>query len=164
MPNSLTDTEPLVGTPGTASWAQQVSDSGYRDEQNNAAGSVTLATAGLEYPASASSTFTLTRTRRVKITVVARYQAASAAGRMIVYAGYNAGSTPVIGSVVKVGPWVSVPATAGTVGSGSGMAVGTVLLNPGTYTAYPVVNRAFGGAAGDFAGSSWVLVEDVAAL
>jgi hypothetical protein len=98
----------------------------------------------------------------VGIKVSSRYQTGTAtAGRMRVQAGFNAGNTVAIGSVTKVGIDGSIRCdTAGLNGSQSAVSFGDVLLNPGTYVAYPVVTRAAGDPS-DFASAFNILVADL---
>lgn len=161
MPARLTTLFPAVGQPIPASWGDEVAQSGFVDEVVNSGGTVALTTVATDYLGVVSSTFTLQQASRVKLTAIARYQAAAAVqGRMVLYAGYNSGGSAVVGSAVRLGTTAIVSTNvAGIIGSQSATAIGTGLLAAGTYTAYPVVNRGSGGSATDVATGLSILIE-----
>jgi hypothetical protein len=127
-------------------------------------GSVTLATAGVPVAGAAAATFTLTTQRRVRIEVNAQFIMSSGTnGRYWVKADYNAGSSPLIGSVTEIGRRGVVVLTAtGSAGAASAFTAGSVLLPAGTYTAYGSCTRSSGGSGSDTAaGEFYVAVYDV---
>lgn len=159
----MTLTRPAVGDKATAAWADAAADQlnkgGYLNDQSSA-GTVTLATAAANVASSATTTFTLTETRRVRIVTSCQFLMSSGTdGRYRLQSAYNSGSSAVPGSAVSVG------ALFGNVASAVGDIVscfgdGTVLLAAGTYTAYALVSRNAGGGATDTARSSYVAVYD----
>lgn len=141
--------------------AAQVSG-GYLGDANSGS-SIALSTTS-DFAGNGSQTFTLSTTRRVLILTIARYQITSTAGRMTVQSGYNTGTSPSIGSVVKVGQGSFVTCTvAGINGTQSVPAFGTALLAAGTYTAYPVVTRV-NGSTTDLANTFGTLVLDMGSV
>ena len=123
--------------------------------------SVTLSTTSA-FAGSATVTFTLSAQTRVKITTLATMVPnGTSSARYDVQAGYNSGSSASIGSVVKVGiPFLIGIEGGGTTGRNqTGIALGTVLLSAGTYTAYASITRTSGGDAGDAFNSFQTLVE-----
>lgn len=135
---------------------------GYLGDANSGA-SITLSTTS-DFAGNGGQTFTLSSTRRVLILTIARYQIASSAGRMTVQSGYNSGTSPSIGSVMKVGQGSFVTCTVtGLNGTASVPAFGTALLSAGTYTAYPVVTRV-GGSTTDLANTFGTLVLDMGSV
>jgi hypothetical protein len=129
---------------------------GYINEtQSNTA--VTLATfGGATFASPNKVTFTLTDTRRVRIYGQARYAPSGSTGRMSLQAGYNTGSSIALGSVVLVGQ----PGSTGGGATASVTSEGSVLLTPGTYTAYAAVGRVSTGTATDVADTWDVAVYD----
>ena len=131
--------------------------------EGNSTSSVTLSSTA-DFAGLGAVTFTLSVQRRVKITTMATFIPATAvqAGYRV-QSAYNTGSSAVIGSVVKIGQQCAVDDGDATTRNRSGVAVGTVLLTAGTYTAYGAVARPAGGAATDTATNFYVLVEDLGA-
>jgi hypothetical protein len=110
---------------------------------DSAAGAaVTLSTTSA-FASTTTVTFTLTSTRRVRIMGTIGVQANTAPGHYSIRAGYNSGSSAVIGSFIGVGGsgFLLTTTTAGGNGAVSGMHEGTVLLTAGTYTAYISITR-----------------------
>lgn len=158
---------PAVGDKASASWADAVAAAinapVLGDVSTSAA--VTLATAATDVAGTAQVTFTLPVQTRVKISVVCRYLLGSTtAGRAVLQAAYNSGGAAAIGSVVKIGAFASSfnnSAIIGATGASSVTTFATVLLAPGTYTAYGAVQRGSGGSASDTASVFGTLVEAV---
>lgn len=160
-------TVPAVGDLITASWADSVANTLNTMVYGEAtsASTVTLSTTS-SFAGLAVVTFTLGSQRRVKISVQTSFsQSATTSVRWTVQAGYNTGSSAVIGSFVGVGTAYDVGKDGGgtTPRSVSGFALGTKLLAAGTYTAYAAVTRPVGGAITDTAGNFYTLVEDIGA-
>lgn len=126
-----------------------VGGNGYIGEANNT-GTVTL-NAIADFASLATVTFTLSTQTRVRIYASAGYSptAASATARYRTRAGYNTGSSVVLGSFVQVGQPFDMPDTSANPGSAA--TEGTALLAAGTYIAYGIVRRSNGGAATDTA-------------
>src|SRR4051812_3040621 len=106
---------------------------------------VTLATIGADVAGSASVTFTLASTRRVRIDTWAAYRLNTAVGgRMTLMCAYNTGASVVLGSAVQLGINQGLANFTGTSGISGQSAISnaySVLLTAGTYTAYGVVQR-----------------------
>lgn len=131
--------------------------------ETTAGANVTLSTTSL-FASAAVYTFTLATQRRIRIEVGCDITLASGvAGRYGCQAGYNSGSSAVIGSFAGVG---RERYTAGSI-AGLLSAVttsGTALLAAGTYTAYMAVRRFSGGTATDTAGNYSLAVYDEGAV
>lgn len=138
---------------------------GWLGSGNDQVTNVTLTALTTSYVGgTAKVTFTLTATRRVKVTTECKYVGGTAAGgRMLSRPGVVAGSTATLTNSSNLGIWVNHRnfGVAGEGGSVSGTAVGTVVLSPGTYTAFVEVQRFNGGDASDYANQFLVMVEDV---
>jgi hypothetical protein len=137
---------------------------GYVGESTTGA-AVTLSTTSA-FASTTSVTFTLTATRRIRIDTNAAYiMNTGTSGHCNLRAGYNSGSSPVIGSFTGVGQQAVVTTTTtGSGGAVSGACFGTVLLTAGTYTAYISCTRSVGGGATDSVTAFDVLVTDIGAV
>lgn len=157
---------PAVGDSATAAYADAVANAlnvqVLGDTGTVSAGAPTLSTTSA-FAGQATVTFTLAVQTRVRVDVIAQFQGTGTQGRFLVRPGYNTGSSAVIGSVVQIGFFGSVQtgSVSGGGGDSTSASFGTVLLAPGTYTAYPVVQRASGGTATDVCQSSMTLVTAV---
>jgi len=130
---------------------------GSASSTSNVTFSTTSAFAGL-----ATLTITLAQQRRVKISVQNRFNPVSGvASRMAIQAGYNSGSSAVIGSFVGVGQEADL--SLGTSTQASQSAFGGVLLAAGTYTFYASIQRVVGGGATDTSNLHYLVVEDIGA-
>jgi hypothetical protein len=131
---------------------------------SNAGAAVTLSTTSA-FASTTAVTFTLTSQRRVRIVGTIGIQCNTAPGHYAIRAGYNSGSSAVIGSFTGVGGSgvLLTTATAGGNGAVSGTHEGTALLAAGTYTAYISLTRATGGAT-DTTVWPYVAVFDVGAV
>jgi hypothetical protein len=135
---------------------------GYIGETTTGA-AVTLTTTSA-FASTASITFTLTTTRRIRIDTMAVYIAGTAPGHAAFTSGYNSGASAVIGSFIQVGQRSLATTTiAGGNGAVSSWSGGTVLLTAGTYTAFISCQRTTGGAT-DTASNFYVLVTDIGAV
>lgn len=123
-------------------------------------GTALTLTTTADFAGNATVTFILTRQTRVKISTRARYNPTTGTnGRFSVTSGYNAGASAVIGSFIAVGQrGDSINTTSSQASTADGY--GTVVLAPGTWTAYADVTRA-NGAAADTASNFYTLVEAV---
>lgn len=167
---------PHIGTltPGSSATMNALIDAvnslprGVQGFANDPSGTRTIAALTTNYASTCSATFTLTDQRRVKVSVQARFVPNTVTtGRYSIQAGYNSGGSVTIGSVTTLGVFEADydnPATSGNLGSDSQNVTGHVLLTPGTYTAYGVVQRLNGGDNGDTATGFAVLVEDIGAV
>lgn len=151
-----------VGDPFTAAAEQAIAaaiNSPFLGEATSSS-TVTLSTTGT-FAGLATVTFTLAAQARVRIDVAARYQPAAAAnGWYRIRAGYNTGSSAVVGSFVPVGQVYETNLTSTVTGSGS--ACGTALLAAGTYTAYGAVARIASGSTTDLASMFYCVAEIIA--
>lgn len=158
-------TSPAVGDQATAAWAVSVAaqlNAGGWIGGNTSASTVTLSTTSA-FAGLGSKTFTLTEQRRVRIYVNVEYDPATAViATYQTIAGYNSGSSAVIGSFTQAGMPFSI--NYATVRPFNGAVEGTVLLAAGTYTAYASVKRVSGGTATDTAGPFQVDVYDVGSV
>ena len=144
---------------------------GYMDDAIDWNTNVTLSTVATDFAGTAASavTFTLTETRRVKITVQARFVpngAAATHGNYSVQVGYNTGTAINLGSVTKsaLRALIDINSTqTGDNGSSAQVAWSVPLLTAGTYTVYAVARREQGGDPADYATGWHTLVEDIGA-
>lgn len=156
-------TPPAVGDKATAVFADaaanQLNNGGFITDATSSS-TVTLATAVANVASSATVTFTLTETRRVRIVTSCQFSMASGTdGRYRLNSAYNSGVSVVLGSAITVGALFGTCIT--TVGDiCSGFGDGTVVLAAGSYTAYALVQRNSGGGATDTARTSYVAVYD----
>jgi hypothetical protein len=147
----MTITSPAVGDKATASWADAVAaalNTPLQGETTTGAAVPLSTNAG--FASTATVTFTLAVQTRVRIEGDVDYNnSAGVAARYATQAGYNSGASAVIGSFIGVGRARYV--IGSIAGALSGWAFGSVLLSPGTYTAYLSVARFSGGNAADTA-------------
>jgi hypothetical protein len=122
-------------------------------------GTITLVTTGTAVAGLAVVTFTLSVQTRVLITAQATFVPSGAtASRMTLQAGYNSGSSAVIGSFTGVGEPFDV-GNDGTTTRRSARSDGDVLLAAGTYTAYAACTRSAAGSASDTATNFYTRVD-----
>lgn len=158
----MTTTQPLVGDPATAVWADDVAakidalPQGLLDDA--ALGTnVNLTTLNTYVPASAQVTVTLLTQRRVRIAVTAVLGAATVPSRMYVRAGYNTGASA--GTPTLAGPTAATSQTTASY-TGSAACEASVVLAAGTYTFYPACARSLGGGSTDVVAANGVAVYD----
>lgn len=157
-------TVPVTGTPISSTTfgiavANQLNNGQFIGDNSTATG-VTLASAATFVASSASVTFTLTETRRVRIVGMIQFTMNGGTnGIYFAQSGYNSGSSAVIASVTRLA-FASISSLATTSLKGSCNTDGTVVLAAGTYTAYMAVQRNSGGGATDTAQNGYVAVYD----
>jgi hypothetical protein len=145
---------------------QQAAGTNFGEAEGTSGNSVTLSSGagGTNYLVpGAAVTATLATQRRVRIIVTCHISSGTAVGGYYPFIGYVTGSTATLTGVTLLGNaganQVSTVSTGGT-GAQSGRADHTVLLPAGTYTFFPVVQKAAGGSATDTANLGYCAVYD----
>lgn len=135
----------------------------YGEDEGLSSDNVTVSATGTNFIVPATTvTFTLSQQRRVRIKTTCRYTAVTSNAAAVHLAAYVAGSSATLTGAVLLGQQGANQCivTPGVTNSVSLNAEHSVLLAAGTYTAFPVVNKAVGGAATDTAQLGYCAVYD----